>query len=132
MGYIRHQATIAIVWDDDVAAIAAIEALRGEMADRRPADSPADNVARDAPLNAPNCIVGPVKGINGYVSYAFLPDGSKDGWESSNVADKFRERFIQAAQKARFPNIATIQLGGDDGETRVLFTTDSVVAEPSL
>lgn len=110
MGYIRHQVSIAILHDRDTGAIAAINALRDEMAD-------------DTAL-VPQCIFGGVKVVNGYVSYAFLPDGSKEGWNTSDDADRYRERFIKAAKLAEFPDIVTLQMGGDDGVTRILFTTD--------
>lgn len=40
-------------------------------------------------------LVGPVQSVvNGYLSFAFLPDGSKEGWEDSDLGDEFRQRFI--------------------------------------
>jgi len=108
VGYIRHQ-VIAILACEDAEAIAAIDKLRDEMSGEE---------------EVPNCIVGPVYGINGYTSFAFLPDGSKEGWESSDLADTYRERFVAAVQLSSYPSVATIQLGGDDRTTRVLFTTD--------
>lgn len=40
-------------------------------------------------------LVGPVPGVvNRYVTYAFLPDGSKEGWDESRWGDVYRHRFI--------------------------------------
>lgn len=39
-------------------------------------------------------VVGPIPApIGGYVSYAFLPDGSKEGRAASNEGDDYRARF---------------------------------------
>lgn len=40
-------------------------------------------------------VIGPVShAANGGVTYVFLPDGSKEGWDTSDAADEWRERFI--------------------------------------
>jgi hypothetical protein len=59
--------------------------------------------------------VGPL--VNGYSTYLFASDGSKEGWSSSDAADKLRERFVESA-KSRFayPHIALAVVGGDDDE----------------
>jgi hypothetical protein len=39
-------------------------------------------------------VVGPIPApLNGYVSYAFLPDGSKDGRDTSITCSEYRARF---------------------------------------
>ncbi|WP_446458702.1 hypothetical protein [Streptomyces rochei] len=39
-------------------------------------------------------VIGPIPAaLNGYVSYAFLPDGSKEGWFASDDGDEYRARF---------------------------------------
>lgn len=39
-------------------------------------------------------VIGPIRSaVNEYVSYAFLPDGSKQGWSTSDEADEARDRF---------------------------------------
>lgn len=39
-------------------------------------------------------VVGPVPSmVNSYVTYAFLPDGSKEGWPESNDGDRYRQQF---------------------------------------
>lgn len=39
-------------------------------------------------------IVGPVGSItNDYWTFAFLPDGSKEGWDTSDRGDEYREQF---------------------------------------
>jgi hypothetical protein len=39
-------------------------------------------------------VIGPVEAVtNGYRHYVLLPDGSKEGWDTSNAGDEIRERF---------------------------------------
>jgi hypothetical protein len=40
-------------------------------------------------------LVGPVPcAINHLETYAFLPDGSKDGWDTSDQVDEYRRQFV--------------------------------------
>lgn len=39
-------------------------------------------------------VVGPVQSlVNGYITYVFTSDGSKDGWPNSDEAAEWRRRF---------------------------------------
>ena len=39
-------------------------------------------------------VIGPVQSItNGYLTYAFLPDGSKEGWDTSDAGNEYRDQF---------------------------------------
>ncbi|MGV9226348.1 hypothetical protein ACWDPF_27185 [Streptomyces albogriseolus] len=64
-------------------------------------------------------VVGPIPApFNGYVSYAFLPDGSKEGWVPSSEADEYRAQFA-ALFNHRYSDGSTsddaiaVQFGGD-------------------
>ena len=116
MGYFRHQAVVVVMNDFDDTQKNAIEAFSTLQEEMGALD-------QEVP-NPPCCIVGPVTGINGYYSWAFLPDGSKEGWNPSDTADDFRERFIEIAQSSEHASVVELQLGGDDGLTRILSTTD--------
>ncbi|MER7167254.1 hypothetical protein ABT336_14440 [Micromonospora sp. NPDC000207] len=79
MGYIAHDAIIVTT-----------------DADCRPGGLPDINAFR-ASLPPPfqPLVIGPVKSIvNDYVSYVFLPDGSKEGWDTSDEGDDCRARFV--------------------------------------
>lgn len=40
-------------------------------------------------------VIGPVEAVvNDYWNCAFLPDGSKEGWDTSDQGDEYRERFV--------------------------------------
>jgi hypothetical protein len=71
MGYIRHHAIIVTCWSG--------ESL-GE--------------ARDAALRLGCAVTNiPDEVVNGYVTFAIIPDGSKEGWAESDEGDTRRERF---------------------------------------
>lgn len=101
MGYIKHNAVIAVTiegYEPDV------EQFRSGLPEEwRP------------------LVVGPIPGVvNGYVSYAFLPDGSKEGWPLSADGDKYRADFM-----ALFDiDAIDVGFGGDDDLTHVTTTEE--------
>lgn len=64
-------------------------------------------------------VIGPVPScFNGRVSYAFLPDGSKEGWPPSDQGDEYRARFAalfaqQDEDGATCDDTVHIRYGGD-------------------
>ena len=64
-------------------------------------------------------VIGPFPAvINGYVTYVFLPDGSKEGWSGSFLADIWRERFVRlfdfAYDDGSTPfDVVAVSWGGD-------------------
>lgn len=81
MGYMRHNAIIVT---------AAGYALEGRH------DAPdVDAFRQSLPEQWQRLVIGPVKSvINDYQSFAFLPDGSNEGWDDSDLGDEYRQRFI--------------------------------------
>jgi hypothetical protein len=116
MGYIKHEVVVAIL-DDHYGKdqIADIEALREEM--KRPHHSEIEGDCSDR-------ILGPCNGVNGYTTYVFAPDGSKECWSHSDIMDSYRDRFKAIVKSARFPEMIHIQFAGDDHQTIILETTD--------
>jgi hypothetical protein len=108
MGYIRHQASIALFSEPDDAGVQAMQRLREEM-----------------PEDCRDYLLGPVKGINGYTTFVLMPDGSKEGWPPSDAMDQWREAFKDAALVSGFPTVVQLAFGGDDKETIIEYTTDS-------
>lgn len=84
MGYTRHNAIIVT---------AAGYAMEGRF-DASPPDVGA--FRESLPEAWRHLVIGPVKSIvNDYQSFAFLPDGSKEGWDTSDDGDRYRQRFIE-------------------------------------
>lgn len=53
--------------------------------------------------------------VNAYVFACFLPDGSREGWSTSDDADKLREEFV-----AKFASdVVSVDFGGDDDILRM-------------
>lgn len=73
MGRIQHHAIVATTWDDSM--VTKIKKFISE--------SPLKHLFS----------VGPVA-INGYVSVVMFPDGSKEGWDDSDVGDAERNKSI--------------------------------------
>ncbi len=81
MGYIQHDAVIVTV--------------SGYANDRDFAPGPKVKAFRESlPEEWRALVVGPVRSVvNGYDTYAFLPDGSKEGWRDSDQGDEYRSQF---------------------------------------
>lgn len=90
MGYVAHDAVLVTTETYRAGGLPDMDAFRAEM-----------------PPEFRQLVIGPVEtAINGTVCYAFLPDGSKEGWGHSDQGDLWRERF-----KALF------QFAYDDGSS---------------
>jgi hypothetical protein len=68
-------------------------------------------------------LVGPVhSAINNYMHWVFLPDGSKEGWDTSEEGDRYREMFIALFADKHYPDgsspydvaITKVRFGGDE------------------
>lgn len=57
---------------------------------------------------------------NGGAAFWIIPDGSKEGWHHSNIADEAREEFLNQHLRKSSLNWAHIILGGDDGRYEVI------------
>lgn len=68
--------------------------------------------------------------VNGHRSFAIFPDGSKEGWDTSDAGDDAREEFVawlrdQAYEDGSSPlSWVEVQYGDDEGDTRVLACSD--------
>lgn len=64
--------------------------------------------------------------MNSYRSFFFAPDGSKEGWNTSDVGDKIRSAFISWLKKQCYPDGSTmldwveVQFADEDGDERIL------------
>ena len=58
-------------------------------------------------------LVGPIRGADATVSYALLPDGSKEHWPESDVFDEVRQKFISIAARFGPEDVVHVRFGGD-------------------
>ena len=96
MGYYAHD-TIAFQTVQDEAA-ERVEAFRAAL-----------------PETWRRLIVGPVRGAaNSAEFWAFLPDGSKEGWDTSNEGDSYRAELIALLDEID-SDYVHVRWGGDWG-----------------
>ena len=100
MGYIRHNAIIATAWQNEAAAA---------LVDF------ASSIGAEA-------IAGGEQ-VNGYLTVCITPDGSKEGWQSSDEGDARREKIRQwlddADSRDQYFEWVEVVYGNDDAEASV-------------
>lgn len=68
-------------------------------------------------------------GMNGYESFAILPDGSKEGWPDSNLADKCRNELKEWLKNNQegWNEWVEVSFGNDGGRANI--TEDNTMYE---
>ena len=98
MGYIAHHAIIITSGGDQTA-------LGNDL---RTA------VTSDGSDDLTGLLIGPTPSVtNGYVSWVVVPDGSKEGWETSDAGDALRDRVVAVCRRHGV-DFAEVRFGGDD------------------
>lgn len=116
MGYIRND-LLFVHFDSEYQeggkeVAVALETLRSEM-----------------PEPFKSLLIGPVHpAANGGEHWLFLPDGSKEGWETSAEGDRWRQRFIECFAPLGYTTAIRVQWGDDDP---VLTTGRNALREPA-
>jgi hypothetical protein len=111
MGYERHHAILITSWDDQIAAKAHAEATRLF-----------DDIAPVTPVMHAS--------VNGYYSFAVLPDGSQEGWNHSKEGDEARTDLIRWMNAQRYSDgsspldWAEVQYGDDNNVSVVTRHSD--------
>ena len=99
MGYIKHDAVIVATNDYRPGGLPDVEAFRQSL-----------------PEEWRRLVIGPVTAVANWTAfYAFLPDGSKEGWDTSDEGDTYREQFRALFQKTDYDDVVTTSFGGDYG-----------------
>ena len=105
MGYMRHHAIVVTSWSE--------ESL--------------EKAHKKAEQIIPGLVSNIVNGkCNGVKSFCILPDGSKEGWDESDIGDQQRDIFIKWINKQRYEDGSSdydwieIRFGGDDEECKIL------------
>lgn len=125
MGYIAHDAVIVVV---------AGYVMRGEKPLRTNIAMPDVEAFRvQMPETLRHLLVGPIpSAVNDDFTYFFAPDGSKEGWDLSDLGDVWRAKFVALFQE-RYDDdsgpfdILSIRFGGDEGRevgSRITYDSD--------
>jgi hypothetical protein len=102
MGWIAHDAVLVATETFRPGGLPDIDAFRAEM-----------------PEEFRQLVIGPVEGAaNGTVYYVFLPDGSKEGWDTSDEGNEWRKRFrdlftYQYEDGSSPDDVVSVRFGGD-------------------
>ena len=69
------------------------------------------------------CSISPISEevINGFQSFVVYPDGSKDGWTSSNEGDERRDKLVELL---RMGHIETFYVGGSYDWVEIMYGGD--------
>lgn len=111
MGYIKHDAIVVTSWDDK--HFAAVHAKAKELLGAVP-----DSLGTGE-YNYVSEIVD--SRMNGQQSFLIAPDGSKEGWDTSTVAEERRAEFLTWLERdARcYATALVARFGGDDEDLSV-------------
>lgn len=106
MGTIHHHVAVMTTWrGNDENLTAAWESVKQVF---RTASGRVDAIMLD--IDYTKLLVGPVSGVsNGYATYMMIPDGSKEGWETSDVANSLRDAFVSLLRP--YGDVAVMSFG---------------------
>lgn len=96
MGYVRHKALI-VTGAGYPEATKAVKSCRRYIVKRLK-----DKESSLLEYNLPNLVTPIRKGINDIVSFAVLPDGSKEGWPPSDYMDEAIAELIEKIESYRY------------------------------
>jgi hypothetical protein len=121
MGYMRHHAIIVTSWNEKLANEAHKKACQ-IFSGSKEYDPTAVKPEIITPIVYASC--------NGYYTFLIGPDGSKEGWGTSDEGDDCRDAFISWMDEQRYDDGSTsldwveVQYGDDEGETKVCRHSD--------
>lgn len=87
MGLIQHHALIAVTWDD--AEAKRMRDWVDGLTEKVSSGMEIKELFREIPSTT-----------NGYTTFVMAPDGSKEGWATSNMADSVRTEFRLQIEKS--------------------------------
>jgi ABC-type sugar transport system substrate-binding protein len=103
MGYVKHDAIIVTSWKHEAVEQAVAKAKEYGL----------DVLEQGSEV------------VNGYRTLLICPDGSKEGWETSNEFDAKREKYIEYLNSVRYEDGSSclewvaIAYGSDDQEAAI-------------
>lgn len=104
MGYMAHHVVVATAYDFQLTgenpywpAVINFEAWREEQ-----------------PEEFRHLLIGPIPSVtNGYLTFMLAPDGSKEGWDTSDIGDDLRGAFIELFAQNHI-DCVEVRFGGDE------------------
>lgn len=106
MGYMRHHGMLVTSWQPEAIVKAHNKAIKLGLA-----------VTDITP-----------SGINGYTTFAVVPDGSKEGWTPSELGDLARDKYVTwlrgCYRKGLYLSWVEIQYGDEEGDTHIVNHSD--------
>ena len=122
MGYIKHNTIVVTSWQDEhiiKSREKAVEIFNKHF----------ENDIHDKGEKLISQVVNGL--VNGYCSFFIAPDGSKEGWDTSDNGDRAREEFIDWLNndEDNYCDYVEIVFGGDDGYEKILRSKRSDLAK---
>ena len=115
MGYIKHHTIVVTGWQNEKIKEAQLKAK--EIFEQNFDSEPMEK------LYASALISDIVQGLaNGQSSFFIAPDGSKEGWETSNNGNRARKEFLNWLDKDKdnYCDYIEVIFGGDDENEKIL------------
>lgn len=118
MGYIKHHSIIVTGWQDD--KISEAHKMAKEIFEKNTTDEPYEKPFGSRLVS--DIIIGL---SNGQMSFFIAPDGSKEGWETSNNCNSSRKEFLDWLKSSdNYYDYVEVYFGGDDDREEILRSKD--------
>lgn len=119
MGYIKHHTIVVTGWKDE----------HIEEAQKKAVEI-FEETCKDEMIKPPygSNIISPIIGslLNGQKSFFIAPDGSKEGWQTSNNCNDAREIFLDWLRDSdNYCDYVEIIFGGDDEHQEIIRSRDT-------
>lgn len=127
MGYIKHDTVVVTSWDEkrlQKAREKAVE-LYTKAFSKNSLYTEEDKKTLKSEFGEKNFVISPIiQGVaNGQCSFLIAPDGSKEGWEPSDLSNQAREEFLEwlkLDEDELYCEYIHIRFGGDDSSENIL------------
>ena len=118
MGYIKHHTIVVTGWQDEKVKEAHSKAK--ELFDKHFEEEP----IHDGGSRLVSDIIDGM--TNGQLSFFIAPDGSKEGWETSNNGNSARKEFLDWMNKSsdNYCDYVEVVFGGDDEHENIIRSKD--------
>jgi hypothetical protein len=109
MGYMRHHAIVVTGYAGNDKDSAAFKLLRDRLSELAAASEDMTHKVTEVTKPA----------MNGFASFLIAPDGSKEGWRTSNRGDAYRDAAIAILENGHIADWVEVQFCDDNGVNRI-------------